>query len=57
VPGVSPHHERVVAFGARQLLARASLSNLPWLNPEVIKATIRRRGANLAWGAWLRAGD
>jgi polyhydroxyalkanoate synthase len=57
VPGVSPHHERVAAFGARQLLARASPSNLPWLNPEVIEATIRRRGANLARGARLRAGD
>ena len=56
-PGVSAHHERLVAFGARQLLDLASPSNLPWLNPEVIEATIRQRGANLARGARLFAED
>jgi poly[(R)-3-hydroxyalkanoate] polymerase subunit PhaC len=57
VPGVSPHHQRLVAFGARQLLDLAAPSNVPWLNPEVIEATIRQRGANLARGAQLLAED
>ncbi len=57
VPGVSPHHERLVAFGARQLLDLAAPSNIPWLNPEVIEATIKQRGANLARGARLLAED
>ena len=57
VPGVSPHHQRLVAFGARQLLDLASPSNIPWLNPEVIEATIQQRGANLARGARLLTED
>jgi poly[(R)-3-hydroxyalkanoate] polymerase subunit PhaC len=57
VPGVSAHHGRLVAFGARQLLDLVSPSNVPWLNPEVIAATIQQRGANLARGARLFAED
>jgi polyhydroxyalkanoate synthase len=57
VPGVSPHHQRLVAFGARQLLDLAAPSNVPWLNPEVVEATVRQRGANLARGARLLAED
>ena len=57
VPGVSRHHERVVSFGARQLLDMVSPSNFPWSNPEVLDATARQRGANLARGAQLLAED
>jgi polyhydroxyalkanoate synthase len=57
VPGVSRHHERLVSFGARQLLDTVSPSNLPWSNPEALEATAAQRGANLARGARLLAED
>jgi polyhydroxyalkanoate synthase len=57
VPGVSRHHERVVSFGARQLLDIVSPSNFPWSNPEVLEATAAQRGGNLARGARLFAED
>ena len=59
--GVSPHHERVVSFVARQILDMFSPSNFPTTNPEVIKATLAEGGANLYRGAvnfmedWERA--
>lgn len=61
VRGVTPHHEHVVSFAARQWLDAACPANLPWLNPEVIEATRRENGANLVRGAlnfsadWLRS--
>ena len=53
--GVSKHSERVVHFTARQILDAWSPSNLPWLNPEVMNATMAASGSNLLWGAnnWL----
>jgi len=57
VSGVSRHHERVVSFAARQLLDAVSPANFFWTNPEVLKATAEQRGANLARGANLLAGD
>ena len=57
VPGVSPHHESVVSFAARQLLDMVSPSNFPWTNPEVLDATVKQGGANLARGAGLLAED
>ncbi len=57
VPGVSPHHERMVSFGARQVLDTIAPTNFPWTNPEVIKTTIERRGANFARGVRLLAED
>ena len=55
LPGVSKHSERIVHFTARQLLDAWSPSNLPWLNPEVMSATVAAGGSNLLWGAnnWL----
>jgi polyhydroxyalkanoate synthase subunit PhaC len=47
VPGVSPHHERVVSFAARQLLDAVSPANFGWANPEVLEATAGQQGANL----------
>ncbi len=49
--GVSRHHEDLVAFGARQFLDVFSPSNFPLTNPEVLRATVREGGANLARGA------
>jgi polyhydroxyalkanoate synthase len=51
VPGVSAHHQEVVAFIARQILDMVAPSNVPALNPEVVEATLKTGGANLADGA------
>lgn len=48
--GVSQPHKRIVAFEIRQWLDQFSPSNIPWLNPQVIAATMRSKGANLAGG-------
>ena len=50
VAGVSPHHEDVVSFAARQWLDMLSPSNLPWTNPEIAKETVRAGGQNLIAG-------
>jgi polyhydroxyalkanoate synthase len=49
-PGVGPENERIVAFTIRQWLDLISPSNVPWLNPEVIKATRASKGGNLLTG-------
>lgn len=51
VPGVSRHHEQVVSFVARQILDMMAPSNVPWLNPEVVRRTLAEGGANLYRGA------
>ena len=59
--GVSPHHEQVVSFVARQVLDMFSPTNFPQTNPEVLKTTITQGGHNLVRGAvnfvedWERA--
>ncbi|HLO77550.1 MAG TPA: alpha/beta fold hydrolase [Magnetospirillum sp.] len=50
VRGVGKHRQDVVSFAARQLLDMASPSNSPWLNPDVVKATIEQGGRNLFHG-------
>jgi polyhydroxyalkanoate synthase len=50
VEGVSSHHEEATAFAARQWLDMFSPSNFALTNPEVLQATIREGGANLARG-------
>lgn len=57
VPGVSRHHEDVVAFVTRQLLDVVSPSNFALANPDVIRRTLDERGANLARGASHLAED
>ncbi|AQV97729.1 poly-beta-hydroxybutyrate polymerase [Cupriavidus necator] len=53
--GVSPHHERVVSFSARQWTDMLSPSNCWWLNPEVLRALAETGGGNFLAGAqhWL----
>ena len=55
VPGVTPHHEAVLSFTARQLLDMFSPSNIPFANPEVIDKTLQTGGANFIQGTqnWL----
>jgi polyhydroxyalkanoate synthase subunit PhaC len=51
IGGVSPHHEQVVSFVARQLLDTISPVNFIATNPEVLNATAREGGQNLWRGA------
>lgn len=50
VPGVTPHHEEVVSFAARQWLDILSPANIPLTNPEVIEKAIATGGANFVQG-------
>jgi polyhydroxyalkanoate synthase len=49
-PGVSDHDAKLAAFAARQWLDAFSPSNLPWTNPEVLRATAQQGGLNFARG-------
>jgi polyhydroxyalkanoate synthase len=51
IGGVSPHHEQVVSFVARQLLDMFSPVNFVATNPEVLRATASEGGQNLLRGA------
>lgn len=55
VRGVSPHHQNVTSFIARQLLDVVSPSNFPLTNPDIIQATKVQNGANFWHGMlnWL----
>lgn len=57
VPGVTRHHQQVLAFSARQWLDMFSPSNFLLGNPEALEATRREGGMNLARGAQNMAGD
>lgn len=50
VRGVTPQHERVVEFAARQFLDVFAPSNFIWTNPEVLQRTLATGGANLFHG-------
>ena len=50
LPGVSAADERLVSFAVRQAVDAFSPSNVPWLNPEVIAATVEKRGENFLSG-------
>jgi len=50
VPGVTPHHEDMVSFGARQFLDMLSPANNPFTNPEVLDKTIKTGGMNFVHG-------
>jgi polyhydroxyalkanoate synthase len=49
-PGVSEHHAELAAFAARQWLDAFSPSNLPWTNPEILRATAQQGGQNFFRG-------
>ncbi len=57
----SRHDEEVVTFVGRQFLDLFAPTNLPWTNPEVLRATCREGGTNLVRGLsnwfedWQRA--
>ena len=55
VPGVTPHHEAVVSFAARQALDMMAPTNFPATNPEVLERTMRTGGMNLVqgWSNWI----
>ena len=55
VPGMTPHHQDVVAFAARQWLDIFSPSNIPLANPQILERTFHSGGANLVQGAhnWM----
>jgi polyhydroxyalkanoate synthase len=57
IGGVSPHHEQVVSFVARQLLDMVSPVNFVATNPEVLQATMEQGGMNFARGAAHLADD
>ena len=50
IGGVSPHHEQVVSFVARQLLDIVSPVNFIATNPLVLDATMQEHGQNLLRG-------
>ena len=50
VEGVSPHHENVVSFAARQMLDTMSPVNYAMTNPMVLDATLKQSGMNLLRG-------
>ncbi|MBC5783471.1 polyhydroxyalkanoic acid synthase [Ramlibacter sp. USB13] len=56
VRGVSRHHEQVAAFTVRQWLDMLSPSNVPWLNPQVLRQAAASGGLNFAQGIanWAR---
>jgi len=51
IRGVSPHHENVVGFAARQWLDVLSPGNYPLTNPLVLERTLQQGGANFLRGA------
>jgi len=51
VRGISKHSEAAVWFTAKQILDMMSPVNVPAMNPEIVEATVKERGANLARGA------
>jgi poly[(R)-3-hydroxyalkanoate] polymerase subunit PhaC len=59
--GIPAREQAILEFTARQLLDVVAPSNLPWLNPEILRATVEQRGLNLVRGAqnlvedWERA--
>jgi len=57
IGGVSPHHEQVVSFVARQLLDVVSPVNFVATNPDVLQATVEQGGMNFVRGAAHLADD
>jgi polyhydroxyalkanoate synthase len=50
VRGIQPKDAARAAFMAHQWLDTVSPSNIPWLNPVIVRRTLEERGANLTRG-------
>ncbi|WP_207951896.1 PHA/PHB synthase family protein [Pseudomaricurvus alcaniphilus] len=50
IEGVKTEHEIIVHAAAEQILEKLSPANFPLTNPEVLEATVKERGKNLARG-------
>lgn len=50
IRGVDAQNERISNFMTRQWLDLFSPANVPWLNPEIIQATLEQGGQNFARG-------
>ncbi|MBO6531343.1 MAG: polyhydroxyalkanoic acid synthase [Erythrobacter sp.] len=50
VKGVDADNEAIVTFATRQVLDWFAPTNIPWLNPDVLEATLSSGGANLVNG-------
>jgi len=50
LPGLPARAQRLVEFGARQMLEAMSPANFPLTNPDVLSTTVREGGANLLRG-------
>lgn len=50
LPGVRKQSREIVALMSQQIVQLLSPANVPFLNPDVIKATLDERGANLGRG-------
>lgn len=51
VPGLDERSQRIVSFGARQLMDALCPANFPMTNPELAGETIAKKGENLVRGA------
>jgi polyhydroxyalkanoate synthase len=52
LPGIAEANRRLMAFAIRQVLDAVAPSNVPWLNPEVIRAAVETGGWNFPDG-WM----
>jgi polyhydroxyalkanoate synthase subunit PhaC len=57
VHGATQHHLQMINFVGRQALDLMAPSNFVLMNPEIMRTTIHRFGANLVEGAWLAFED
>ncbi|WP_158967175.1 PHA/PHB synthase family protein [Chachezhania sediminis] len=55
IRGMTPQHERVASFVARQMLDTVSPANFPLTNPEVLREAAKTGGMNFVKGAvnWM----
>jgi polyhydroxyalkanoate synthase len=57
IPGQDPKHEAFVKFVMGQTVDALAPSNIPLMNPTVLKTTVKERGANLGRGAKFLLSD
>lgn len=57
IPGQNPRHEAFVKFVMGQTVDALAPSNIPLMNPTVLKTTVKERGANLGRGAKFLLAD